>query len=48
MLLTVIKREQACIGKNAETQGKLLTDSGNPTNLKRGEVLTVFCNFEEK
>ena len=21
---------------------------GNPTNLKQGEVLTVFCNFEEK
>ena len=20
----------------------------NPTNLKQGEVLTVFCNFEEK
>ena len=22
--------------------------SGNPTNLKPGEVLTIFCNFEEK
>ena len=23
-------------------------DRGNPTNLKQGEVLTVFCNFDEK
>ena len=21
---------------------------GNPTNLNQGEVLTVFCNYEEK
>ena len=27
---------------------RLVILRGNPTNLKQGEVLTVFCNFEEK